>query len=148
MIRAAGIDDLPALLALEEACFGDEAWAEKALRAELEGPRRRVLVYDTPGGLGGYAVTITAGAVADLARIAVPVERRREGVARALLDRLLEASATDGAEAMMLEVSVTNAAARRLYAAAGFREIDRRAGYYRDGSDAVVLRRELEEATA
>jgi ribosomal protein S18 acetylase RimI-like enzyme len=44
---------------------------------------------------------------------------------------------------MLLEVSAGNAAALAFYAAAGFVQIDRRPRYYRDGSDAIVLRATL-----
>ncbi|HEY1152975.1 MAG TPA: ribosomal-protein-alanine N-acetyltransferase RimI, partial [Pseudolabrys sp.] len=51
-----------------------------------------------------------------------------------------------GVTAVFLEVSENNAAARRLYARAGFREVGRRPNYYRDAdgtTHALVLRRDL-----
>jgi ribosomal protein S18 acetylase RimI-like enzyme len=45
---------------------------------------------------------------------------------------------------MLLEVSAGNEPAIALYEQAGFAEIDRRRRYYRDGSDALVLARELD----
>jgi ribosomal-protein-alanine N-acetyltransferase len=48
---------------------------------------------------------------------------------------------------MFLEVSERNAAARALYAAAGFAEVGRRRRYYADGADALVLRRDLTGGT-
>ena len=44
---------------------------------------------------------------------------------------------------MLLEVAAGNEAALAFYAAEGFTEIDRRRRYYRDGTDAVVLRLDL-----
>jgi ribosomal-protein-alanine N-acetyltransferase len=41
---------------------------------------------------------------------------------------------------MLLEVSGANAAALGLYARAGFTQVDIRPGYYRDSSDALILR--------
>jgi ribosomal-protein-alanine N-acetyltransferase len=49
---------------------------------------------------------------------------------------------------MLLEVSAANQAALALYEAAGFEEIDRRRRYYRDGTDAVVMRLRLAAAGA
>ena len=40
---------------------------------------------------------------------------------------------------MLLEVREDNAAARGLYAAAGFSEIARRPNYYRDAATAIVM---------
>ena len=44
---------------------------------------------------------------------------------------------------MLLEVSAANAGAIAFYEAHGFARIDVRRRYYRDGSDAVVMLREL-----
>lgn len=50
-----------------------------------------------------------------------------------------------GAARIFLEVSVENAAARRLYARAGYTQIGRRKAYYADGTDALVLEKWLRE---
>lgn len=42
---------------------------------------------------------------------------------------------------MTLEVRTGNAAARALYAGAGFAEVGRRRRYYTDGEDAVLMTR-------
>ena len=44
---------------------------------------------------------------------------------------------------MLLEVSSANRAALEFYVRQGFSQIDLRPRYYRDGSDALVLRRAL-----
>ena len=49
---------------------------------------------------------------------------------------------------MLLEVSEGNEAAVAFYAAHGFTRIDVRPRYYRDGSDALVLRRTLVPSAA
>ena len=48
-----------------------------------------------------------------------------------------------GAARCHLEVRLDNAGALALYHALGFEICGRRQGYYRDGSDALVLRRDL-----
>ena len=134
IVRAATGDDVAAVHALERLLFGADAWSEQSVREELTGPRRRAVVACDPD-LVGYAVTLDVGDVTDLQRVAVHPTRQREGMARALL----AAVAPDGD--LLLEVSAANAPARQFYAAEGFVEIDRRRRYYRDGSDALVLRR-------
>jgi ribosomal-protein-alanine N-acetyltransferase len=47
------------------------------------------------------------------------------------------------AAVMFLEVAAGNVAALALYRAAGFAEVGRRVRYYADGSDALVMRRDL-----
>ena len=74
-----------------------------------------------------------------------PPARTRAG--RELLDLHLRRLAGLGARTVFLEVDEHNAAAIKLYARAGFREVSRRANYYRsDGgqsTDALVLRRDF-----
>jgi len=134
IVRAATGDDVAAVHALERLLFGADAWSEQSVREELTGPRRRAVVACDPDVVG-YVVTLDVGDVTDLQRVAVHPARQREGMARALL----AAVAPDGD--LLLEVSEANAPARQFYAAEGFVEIDRRRRYYRDGSDALVLRR-------
>jgi [ribosomal protein S18]-alanine N-acetyltransferase len=49
-----------------------------------------------------------------------------------------------GAGAMFLEVAAANGPALALYAREGFTEVGRRRRYYSDGTDALVLRRDLD----
>jgi ribosomal-protein-alanine N-acetyltransferase len=135
ILRPATVEDVPAVTALEAETFGADAWSADAVRSELTGERRTAVVACDPGVVG-YAVTMTAGDVVDLQRIAVAASYRRQGLARQLLD----AVAADSR--MLLEVGAGNTAALAFYAGEGFTEIARRRGYYRDGSDAVVMERE------
>ncbi len=138
MIRLATRADVPAVVDLEREVFGADAWDERAVLAELEGPGRRFVVADD---LSGYAVSMTLGDIVDLQRIAVHPARRRTGLASALLGDLLEH--TGAADRMLLEVSERNESAVAFYVAHGFTRIDVRPRYYRDGSDALVLHRTL-----
>ena len=141
MIRLATRADVPAVVDLEREVFGADAWDERAVLAELDGPGRRVVVAED---LSGYAVSMTLGDIVDLQRIAVHPGRRRTGLASALLGDLL--AHTGAADRMLLEVSERNESALAFYAAHGFARIDVRPRYYRDGSDALVLHRTLDPA--
>ena len=139
-VRAAREDDVAAVHTLETEVFGVDAWSAASVRDELTGPGRRALVACGPAVVG-YVVTASAGDVVDLQRLAVHPHHRRQGLARRLLAAAL---AQCDADRMLLEVAVGNEAALAFYAAEGFAEIDRRRGYYRDGSDAVVMERRCE----
>jgi len=143
-LRPATPGDVPAVAALEQVLFGPDAWSGPATAEELTGAdRRAVVVCDDAGAVVGYAVTRRSGDLIDLHRIGVVPPHRRAGVGRTLLDALREDGRADGATSMLLEVSAVNSPALGFYAAEGFVEIDRRARYYRDGSDAVVLHASL-----
>ena len=139
-LRPATPEDAPALAALEAELFGVDAWSEAAVLGELDGPGRHAVVEVTGDEVVGYAVTMRADELVDLQRIAVRPERQREGIARRLLEEVLDHARAQGANRMLLEVSASNAAALAFYATADFVEIDRRRRYYRDGADAVVMR--------
>jgi ribosomal-protein-alanine N-acetyltransferase len=136
-LRPATESDVPALSALEEQLFGVDAWSPAVLASELTGPGRAAVVAVSGDEVVGYAVTMASGDVVDLQRIAVHPAHRRAGLARALLAELLTGASADG---MLLEVSADNEGALAFYAGEGFSQIDRRRRYYRDGSDAVVMR--------
>ena len=144
MIRAATLTDLPALVELEEALFVEDAWTADVLTEELTAPHRQGWAsVDDAAGLVGYAITMAVGDIADLQRISVHPAQQRHGVARELLEHARAAVKESGADRMLLEVSAANTGAVGFYAAAGFTEIDRRPRYYKDGSDAIVMRRSL-----
>jgi ribosomal-protein-alanine N-acetyltransferase len=72
--------------------------------------------------------------------LAIRPELRGRGYGRFLLDRALEAAAHLGAISATLEVRRSNAAARGLYASAGFHEAGVRRNYYTQPvEDALVL---------
>jgi ribosomal-protein-alanine acetyltransferase len=143
-LRPAGAGDVAAVVELERLLFGPDAWNEAQVCEELTGERRQAWVVGDP--VAGYAVTLAAGDVVDLQRIAVHPDHQRQGLARLLLDAAVAAATAARVDRMLLEVSAANGAALAFYAAAGFVEIDRRRRYYRDGTDAVVMRLPLAAA--
>ena len=75
-----------------------------------------------------------------LGNLAVVPGRRRRGIARRLVEDLLDRARGLGIDALALEVRVSNFPAQGLYRAHGFRLAGLRRGYYRDtGEDALVM---------
>ncbi len=148
MIRDMTAADLPAVLELEHALFGDEAWTEGMLASELAGVAsgRYYLVAEDGGQLTGYAGLLTpGGGQADVLTLAVAEQRWGQGLGAALLDALLSEAARRGCGEVFLEVRVDNARAQRLYQRRGFTEIGIRRGYYQpSGTDALVMRLTLD----
>jgi ribosomal-protein-alanine N-acetyltransferase len=73
----------------------------------------------------------------------VAPEARRGGIGRRLVAAAMRRAAAAGAAAMFLEVASTNTPARALYETIGFVRVGRRARYYANGGDALVLRAAL-----
>jgi ribosomal-protein-alanine N-acetyltransferase len=138
--------DLGAVLQLETALFGEEAWSREMLAGELsqQPASRYYLVAEEAGGLSGYAGLLTAGEQADVLTIAVATGRWGHGVGSALLAALLAEARRRGCSEMFLEVRADNTRAQRLYKWWGFAEIGIRRGYYQpSNTDAIVMRRDL-----
>jgi RimJ/RimL family protein N-acetyltransferase len=80
----------------------------------------------------------------------VAASHRRRGIGRALLERAIAWAATNEKRALVLRVFPDNEAARALYLACGFVEIETQRGAIprRDGPprDAIVMRRRTEES--
>jgi ribosomal-protein-alanine N-acetyltransferase len=139
-IEAARAADAPDLAALHEAAFdAAERWDAAAIETLLGMPGAFGL--HIPGT--GFVLARVAADEAEILTLAVAPAARRLGHGGVLLAGAMAAAVARGAAAMFLEVAEPNAAARALYAAAGFAEAGRRRRYYPDGADALVLRREL-----
>jgi ribosomal-protein-alanine N-acetyltransferase len=70
--------------------------------------------------------------------VAVAPERRRAGVARGLISKLVEEAG--GKLSFTLEVRVSNSAAITMYKMLGFRSAGVRPRYYQDnGEDALIM---------
>lgn len=142
--RPAAAADSQALAALHAAAFPPaEAW----------GPDAIALMLGLPGGFGlvvpeaGFVLARAAAGEAEILTLAVVPAARRRGHGAALLAAALAAALARGAAAIFLEVAAGNAAALGLYQGFGFAPVGRRRRYYADGSDALVLRRDLGSVT-
>jgi ribosomal-protein-alanine N-acetyltransferase len=136
-LRTATTADTADLVAVEAAAFESAGWGQAAVLHELTTAWRYVVLVEDAGSVLGWGVLLDSD-VCDVLRVAVNPEARRRGVGRTLLDALIDRA---GQRTVLLEVAADNAAARELYTAAGFVEIDRRAAYYGTGRDALVLSR-------
>ncbi len=89
----------------------------------------------------GYVVALDAADEGEILNLAVAPAMRRTGLGRALVHEILEVLSDRGVRQVYLEVRESNAPARALYAAHGFKEVGRRKQYYRRPvEDAIVLR--------
>ncbi len=138
-VRRLRPSELEAVASLSARCFPNGGWSVGELDAELSRDFAEVWVVESGGGTVGYAVAWFVGDDAEILSIGTDPDLRRQGIARALVERLKTSTAERGARSLMLEVRASNAAARGLYRSAGFAEIDVRRGYYADGEDAEVM---------
>lgn len=149
-IRLAASADVEVLTMLEAACFAP-AWSLHTLSAALADEKYIVLLaQDANDNCLGYALGWSVGDEAEVARIGVLSEFRKNGWGEQLTRTLLEAFATRGVRVVYLEVRTSNEGAQRMYARCGFRVVGQRNAYYDDNETAVVMafdRSEREQVT-
>lgn len=142
-VRAARGADLLRLAGIEAASFAD-AWPVDLLAVELVHPQAILLVAsrerEPPAG---YVVFRHVAGEAELLRVGVAPDERRQGLARALVTAGLERLRAEKIEVCHLEVRVDNDGAIALYEDLGFEYTGRRPRYYRDGTDALLYTKSL-----
>ena len=132
--------DLDAVAAIEKAAY-PHPWTRGNFSDSLEAGYHCWIV-ECGGATAGYTVVMIAAGEAHLLNLTVDAPWQGQGVGRELLKFVVKLARDYGAQRIFLEVRPSNAAARALYAAAGFSEIAVRRDYYPAGTgreDAVVL---------
>jgi ribosomal protein S18 acetylase RimI-like enzyme len=115
---------------------GAARWSREAYAAEAERPGSIFLVADD-GAAIGYAVARLVENEAQLLDFAAAADGA--GTGRALWTALSAAARAGGAAKVTLEVSSANSRALLFYKRAGAHVVGRRAKFYNDGSDAILM---------
>lgn len=148
--RVTSGDDLEAVAALEAACFTNP-WTREMLEEQLRGSDV-ARVYVLRERARGIVAFCTCWMIVDelhVNTIAVAPDRRRAGLARLLMEGVLDEAVRAGCRKATLEVRASNLPARSLYAVLGFGEAGVRRLYYtQPEEDAIILWRGLAPAPA
>ena len=133
---------VPQVAELERICFADP-WSEKSVASELDNKWALWLVALEGDTVVGYIGSQTAVDETDVMNVAVHPDHRRQGIAEALIEKLVLELKARGSHALMLEVRASNAPAIALYEKLGFLQVGLRKNYYRNPKeDALILRKE------
>jgi ribosomal-protein-alanine N-acetyltransferase len=141
VIEPMEVEDLAAVLAIENDCF-DDPWREETFRSELRHCWSQCSVLrQLPGReVVGYLVFWRVVDEVHLLNVAVAPSEQHHRRGRALVDHLLDYARDNAARFVTLEVRKSNEAAIGLYESAGFHQAGVRPKYYKDsGEDAIVM---------
>jgi ribosomal-protein-alanine N-acetyltransferase len=131
---------LRGVMAIERQVY-PRPWSPNLFLSEMtESKNRCYLVARIDREVVGYAGMICYGEEAHVTNIAIDPLHHRQKIATRLLHDLIGQAVEMGAEAVSLEVRVTNWGAQRLYGGFGFRPIGVRKNYYQEiNEDALIM---------
>ncbi|MEW4412754.1 ribosomal protein S18-alanine N-acetyltransferase [Clostridium sp. AN503] len=139
MIRLMKAADLEQVAELEKICF-TESWSYGILEAGIHSPFDVYYVYEQNGQILGYCNLRLLAGEGEVQRIAVLPEYRRMGLARKMMEIMVDYARENHALSVSLEVRAGNLPARNLYETYGFTAEAVRKGYYRNPSeDAIIM---------
>ena len=140
-IRPMRNEDLDQVLDIERASF-IRPWSRSGFEAELTKDFGVTLAAVSGDRVLGYGICWLIADEIHIANLAVHPDRRRQSIARSLLQSML--TRKPGMRIAALEVRRSNREARRLYRLFGFQEIGIRKMYYiEEGEDAIVMQKRL-----
>jgi ribosomal-protein-alanine N-acetyltransferase len=148
-LRRLELGDLDAIERIERSSY-PTPWSRSMFASELAKPSSLSLgAVDETGALVGYLVLSRYVDAWHVMNVAVAPERRRQGIAAALLRQLLQETRDDVRRGYTLEVRVSNVGAISLYEGVGFKPKGVRRGYYTDNrEDALIMWRDADSAGA
>jgi ribosomal-protein-alanine N-acetyltransferase len=135
-VDAMRLEDVPTVASINAATPMDEGH----LREELARPWSRLWVVREDDEVPvAFLISWHVADELHVLNVATRADRRRRGIARALLDEALAYARTRAVKHVLLEVRRSNRAAIALYRAVGFFAMGVRARYYPDDEDAVEM---------
>ncbi len=146
VVRDAAIDDLDAIVTLENNSFPEDRVSRRSFAYHLRDPERPVIAVTVDGALAGYVLSALrkAGRSMRIYTIAVDSRFGRRGVGTALLAAAEKFARRHNRQAVTLEVRYDNVPAIALYEKCGYQLFGEHEDYYTDGATALRYRKALD----
>ena len=129
---------LPQIQRIEQQSFS-VPWTDAMLRMQLQPDSHVFLTAETDEGVVGYVGMLYVLDEGYISNVAVRPDKRRRGVADALLDALEARARTLLLRFMTLEVRRSNESALALYEKHGYRVVGCRKNYYENPTEDALL---------
>ncbi len=145
MIRSAKVDDIDALVAIENRCFDTDRLSRRSFRHLLTKAHAVTLLEQSANAVRGYVMVLfNAGtSLARMYSIAVDPDSRGQGVGRDLMQAAEAAALEQDCINMRLEVRRDNLASIKLYESVGYRRFGTYEDYYEDHMGALRYEKRL-----
>ena len=143
--RVATLNDLPALVALEQHCFTTDRLSPRSFQWMISRAHAQLLVAENAGQLLGYALVLfhRGTSLARLYSLAIARPARGIGLGKQLLAHIEACAMAHDCAYLRLEVRTDNPGAIALYERSGYRRFALINDYYADHTDALRLEKSI-----
>lgn len=145
LLRSAFSGDIPCLAGMHQMCFShlSGGWNERLLQETMKGAGCSTTVIECEGQPAGFCLCREVVDEAEILTLCVDKKWQWQGLARQLVQYVMQAVQERGIGRMFLEVAEDNHPARELYRQLGFEEHAVRESYYprpHGRVDAILMR--------
>ncbi|MBQ8163346.1 MAG: ribosomal protein S18-alanine N-acetyltransferase [Clostridia bacterium] len=130
--------DIDAVSVIEEECFS-VPWSKRSILEAFSHTPWQFFVAECQKRIVGYGGVYMILDEGQISNIAVLSSFRKNGIAFAILDKIIEHSKTQGASRITLELRESNSPARALYEKCGFVQVGIRPKYYTHPTENAIL---------
>lgn len=127
--------DMPSILRIENSSF-EYPWTEEDFLSCL---RTRscvgIVAEDIDGSIAGFAIYDLEKSKVRVLSLAIAAERRRDGVGRAIVEKVIYKSVASGRNGVVAEVRETNLQAQLFFRKMGFRAVAIVKEFYEDTNE-------------
>lgn len=131
-------NEIAQIAALEKKTFAD-AWSEASIWETYRQPQVFITVAEVEGMLAAYCIVYHVLDEAEIARIAVDENFRRQGIGAELLSYTFSCCCEQQIERVLLDVRESNTVARTFYEKHGFQKDGIRKDFYDQPKENAVL---------
>ena len=121
----------------------DEFWTPGVLKSELENNNSKYIVAKENDEVIGFAGIIVTPIDVEITNIVTKKSKRKKGIGKALLEKIIEIAKQTEMEKISLEVNEENKVAIHLYENSGFEKIGIRKKYYNGKNNAIIMTKVL-----
>ena len=133
---------LDSLFELEKLCFSIP-WSKKLFENDISNKNAHYILAVLNGKVIGYCGLYKVLDEADITNIAVHPDFRRQGLAKRMLENIIEYCVVNKIDKITLEVRESNTSAINLYVKEGFKVVGERKNYYSDNRETAILMRRI-----
>lgn len=136
-------DNVNQIVALEKLCFGEEGFSKRQIDYLVRKAKGEVVVIIVSGEIAANLILLFRKNSKHIRiySLAVDPKMRGKGLAREMINYAEKKASQLNINQLSLEVNEHNFSAIQLYQSSGFQVVQTKKIYYKDGSDALVMKK-------